>query len=73
MDTKKVSNLFGLPSLVVLEKNELLKGGESRLAVVVAPGNAPSLSSLGMVCDRSKLFSAAPCNGEVYLDLFYVA
>ena len=43
-------------------------GGESGLAVVAAPANAYSLSSSGMVCDGSKLFSPAPHISELFLN-----
>ena len=52
---------------------KLLLVGESRLTVAVAAANASSLSSLGMVCNGSKLFSVAPCNGELHFDLLHVA
>ena len=52
---------------------ELLVGCESRLAVVAAPANASLLSSLGMACNISKLFSPAQHNGGLYFNLLHVA
>ena len=43
---------------------EFSVGGKSRLAAAPAPANAPSLSSVGMACNSSKLFSPAPHIGQ---------
>ena len=53
--------------------DEVLVGGESRFTAVTAPGNASSLSSLGMVCDCIKLFYPAPCTGNFFFDLLNVS
>ena len=46
---------------------------KSRPVLSAALADAPLLWLLIMVCEGSELFSLAPCNGELVLDLILVA
>ena len=52
---------------------ELLVGDESRLAVAAMPANASSVSSLGMVCNSTKLFSPASHIDKLFFYSLHVA